>query len=812
MVRNTASVLSIAIASWAGAAQAQVQAPAQNQVPGGDPVANVQVQPSNQLEAIIVTANRQAQSLTDVPISITAFTQETLDQKGVRQVDDLTRLTPGVVLDRSDTRNAASARISIRGIDSSAGAATTGIYIDDTPIQVRQVGFASYSVFPAIFDLERVEVLRGPQGTLFGAGSEGGTVRFITPRPDIDNVRAYSRAEIATTKNGDESFEAGAAINLPLIANTLAARISGYYRKDGGYIDRVEFSRPTITRGVITDPAEVEYVEEEDVNSINTLVLQGSLRWEPSAYVTVLPSVFFQKVETGDANIFWENFSDRENGDFRQGNALGQPSNDKFVLPSLNIEVDLGGVQLVSNTSYFYRDQSAINDYTTFEAGIYTGSPYYPQGNYARAFQYNSQENWTQEVRLQSANPDARLSWVIGAFYTHNKQRAQQFVEDRFLDDNIPGFLPFPVFQAIFGGVPLDQGLYTFVLDPAESIDEQFAGFGQVDFALTESLTLTAGVRVAKTDFSTEASFRGPVVGPVPAVDSGSQSETPITPKFGLSYEPSDDHLFYATVAKGYRVGGYNPKVGNLCGPFLGEIGLEDRPENFGSDSVWSYEIGSKNSLLEDRVQIEASGFYIDWSNIQQQVTLRCGFQFVDNLGSATSKGFDVQFQAAVGSSLTLGGSVGYTKAEFNETVYAGSTSAGVVPLVFEGDDIPLNPWKIYLNAQYDYDVTSTIPGYARVDFQYQSRQNALTPATNPDRGPNATNFGTNIDRQDATLVSVRTGARLGDLDLSVFVNNLLDSAPLLSRGPTVGPIGTAIFQVSTYRPRTYGLTAAFRY
>ena len=801
LVRATASMIAIGTVSCASAALAQEA----NSAASTDPR-------SSQLGEIIVTANRQAESLTDVPISITAYTQETLDKQGVRQVDDLARLTPGVTFDRNDSRNAASARVSIRGIDSAAGAATTGIYIDDTPIQVRQVGFASYSVFPAIFDLERVEVLRGPQGTLFGAGSEGGTVRFITPKPDMDEVRAYSRAEIATTKNGDESFEVGAALNIPLMPGTLSARVSGYYRKDGGYIDRVEFTRPTIVAGAITVPAEVEYVEQEDVNTIDTLVLQGSMRWQPSDMVTVTPSVFYQKIQTGDSNVYWENFSDREAGDFRQGNALGQPSDDEFVLPSLNVEVDLGSVALISNSSYFYRNQSAINDYTTFEAGIYTGSPYYPQGNYARALQFNKQENWTQEIRLQSADPEARLSWVVGAFYTYNKQQAQQFVEDRFLDDGNPAFLPLPAFEAIFGGVPLDEGLYTFVLDPAESVDEQLAGFAQVDFKLTDQLTLTAGARVAKTDFSTTASFRGPVVGPVPAVDSGGQSETPVTPKFGISYEPDPDHLFYATVAKGYRVGGYNPKVGNLCGPNLAEIGLTDRPADFGSDSVWSYEIGSKNALLGNTLQVQASAFYIDWSNIQQQVTLRCGFQFVDNLGSATSKGFDVEFQAAVTSALTLGGSVGYTKAEFKETVFAGSTSAGVVPLVFDGDDIPLSPWKIYLNAQYDYDITPSIPGYARVDFQYQSEQTALTPSTNPDRGLSATNFGTNINRQETATVSMRAGGEIGDLDLSVFVNNLFDTAPLLSRGPTVGPIGTSIFQVTTYRPRTFGLTAAYRY
>lgn len=245
---------------------------------------------------IVVTATRQSETISKVPLSIAAYSQEKLDQQGVRRVDDVARLTPGVTFSRGDQRNAGAANISIRGISSAAGSATTGIYIDDTPIQIRNVGFSAFTPFPAVFDLQRVEVLRGPQGTLFGAGSEGGTVRFITPSPDFDELKFYARSELATTKSGEASFEAGAAISVPLVKDKLAARVSGYYRRDGGYIDRVDY-----TSGNVLD---------KNSNWQDTKVASASLAWKATDAVTVTPSVYFQETWNNDAGTYWEVLSD----------------------------------------------------------------------------------------------------------------------------------------------------------------------------------------------------------------------------------------------------------------------------------------------------------------------------------------------------------------------------------------------------------------------------------------------------------------------------------------------------------------------
>ena len=190
-------------------------------------------------------------------MSIQAFTQESLDQQGVRSVDDLTRVAPGVTFLRngmssSGNYNDEDSDISIRGIDSTAGAATTGIYVDDTPIQTRHLNFGTVNPYPALFDLDRVEVLKGPQGTLFGAGSEGGTIRFITPEASLTTYSGYARAEYGKIDDGGNNYEAGAAFGGPIIDGVLGFRVSASFREDGGWVNRVDYTRPPST----VDPAE----------------------------------------------------------------------------------------------------------------------------------------------------------------------------------------------------------------------------------------------------------------------------------------------------------------------------------------------------------------------------------------------------------------------------------------------------------------------------------------------------------------------------------------------------------------------------
>ncbi|MBS0389385.1 MAG: TonB-dependent receptor plug domain-containing protein, partial [Proteobacteria bacterium] len=193
---------------------------------------------SSAIEEITITATRRAEPLSKVAISVSTFGAEQMDERGVKTFDDLVRLSPGLNLTHQSATGAN--QISIRGISSDAGSGTTGVYIDDTPIQVRNLGFGAGNAFPEMFDIERVEVLRGPQGTLFGSGSEGGTIRFITPEPNLDHASYYARAEVATLANGSPTYEAGFAAGGPIIADHLGFRVSASLRREGGYIDGVD--------------------------------------------------------------------------------------------------------------------------------------------------------------------------------------------------------------------------------------------------------------------------------------------------------------------------------------------------------------------------------------------------------------------------------------------------------------------------------------------------------------------------------------------------------------------------------------------
>ncbi|EZP71123.1 TonB-dependent receptor precursor [Sphingomonas paucimobilis] len=747
---------------------------------------------------IIVTATRQEVTLSKVPLSVAAFNQETLDRQGSRSVDDIARLTPGVTFSRGDARNSGAANISIRGISSTAGSATTGIYIDDTPIQTRSLGYGSFSSFPAVFDLDRVEILRGPQGTLFGAGSEGGTVRFLTPQPDLDDFKIYGRAELATTKSGAPSYEIGAAASAPLVPGKLAARVSAYYRRDGGYIDRVDYRTGDVL--------------DKNSNSQGTVVFQGAIAWQATEQLKITPSVFFQRVTNDDGNAYWENLSDRSDNDYRNGNALANTNHDRFILPALKLDWEGDKVALISNTSYFSRDQSSVSDYSSFEASIWAGNPFFPPEMAAASTFTNTQRNFTQEVRLQSADPDSRLTWVVGGFYSHNRQEAIQYVEDTYLPTLIQQNIGISFEQ--FFGQPLVDGRYTSVMDKAVTIEKQLAAFGQIDFAVTPKLKLTVGLRYAKAKLDASASFVGPVIGP-PVNDQGGQKEKPLTPKFGLSYQASEDTLVYANAAKGYRIGGYNFAVGLPCGVSstgtpvpgteLGALGLTNRPAFFDSDSVWSYEAGAKSKFLNRKLSVEASAFWIDWKNIQQTVALNgCGFNFTDNLGSATSKGFDVQFQLAATDNLTIGGSVGYTKAKFNDTVLAGPSATR--NLVTEGDLIDLHPWQVYLNAQYRFDLMGQ-QAYIRGDYQYLSALKGETVNLNP---LNGTADLTIPAQQEVNNLSLRAGLSFDGFDLSVFANNVTNGSATLARSHDPGT--TLFFRRVTQRPRTLGVTATFRY
>jgi outer membrane receptor protein involved in Fe transport len=747
-------------------------------------------QDATALEEVVVTATKTTQLLQDVPISISAYRQERMDQLGIRNVQDIATLTPGVQIEAVRER-ASGTNISIRGVSSRIGAGTTGIYIDDAPIQVRVIGYDATNVYPLVFDLERVEVLRGPQGTLYGAGSMGGNLRFITPKPSLSRFQAYGRGEVADTAGGGLSYEAGAAVGAPIIEDRMALRVSAWARREGGWVDRAD-----VRTGAITD-------RNSDYN--DAAVVRAALTFAATDALTITPSIFYQTLRVNDASSYWSNLSERGADRYLNGYPLYQDYEDHFVLPNLLVEYDLGPVRLTSSTSYFKRRAENEWDYSTVvPAVLSSGAIQTLPGYTAVAYFEDEQENLTQELRLQNADPDARLTWVAGLFYGNMRQTNLQSIDAvnyAFLLRAFglpPSALP-PLADAG------EYGLSTLLIHN-KTVDQQFAIFGEANFKLTDRLTLTGGLRIARTKLEFANGQAGPFNGPITG-GVASQTATPVTPKVGLKFDIDDRNMVYVTAAKGYRIGGGNAALPrDICRAEMDRIGISAAPETYDADTLWSYEVGAKNTLLDGRLELNSSAFLVDWKDIQQQVFLRCAFQYVENVGGARSVGFDLQARLKVSPELTLSGAVGYVHAEYTSDAYP-NDNRNLQPLVADGNSLGIQPWSATLTADYERPLAGEGALYANATVTYRSEDKGRTPFLEPrsvsyDPG--------RLNAEAYTLVNLRAGVRFDTWDLSVFAENLFNDDARLSRNHD--QVRTTIFRETSLRPRTVGVTTTYRY
>ena len=794
------------------------------------------------LDEIVVTATRRKERLQDVPISISAFSQEKLDAQGLKNIDEVTRLAPGVTFSRNGMGSSANyndetSDINIRGVDSTAGTSTTGIYIDDTPVQSRHIGFGSVNTFPALFDLDRVEVLRGPQGTLFGAGAEGGAVRFITPQPGLREQTGYVRGELSTTRYGDPSYEGGAAMGGPIIDDKLGFRVSASYRRDGGWVDRVGYTLddPTI---LLPTPTYANDVERR-ANWSDTMTLRAALTWKVSDSLKITPSIYYQRLHLNDTSAYWTSLSNPRAGVYRNGNALPNVSTDPFTLAAIKAEWDVGFATVTSNTSYLSRDQHSVSDYSQYlrATWAYFGAlpNTYPQNG---AFGYapfgDVQRNFYQEIRASSNDPTAHLTWNAGVFYAHLNENVPEDIIDPTLPAEIQAFAPdFYGPNGLCGALACPNGLI-YTGQESRVIDKQIAAFGELQYKLTDTIKTTVGLRLSKVDFTGSVNETGPFLGET-IVTSTSGSERPITPKAVLSWQPDRDNMYYASASKGFRPGGVNVGVGSICSIDLTSLGLpivngkRQVPGQFESDSLWSYELGGKNTFIGHTLQINTSVFYIDWKNIQQNVYLpSCGEQFTGNLGKATSKGGDINVVYRPVAQLTLDLTVAYTDAKFDKSSCAGSLvfdgtvcSGGsdpnngglpyqVAPVASSGDALLGAPWSVTAAAEYHFTQWQGRTPYVRVDYQHTSAQ---TKILNTQNSNNALYDTTIPGLPNTNNLNLRGGFRFNGFDVSVFVNNLTNAHPLMYKSRDIAyDVTDTLYFERGVRPRTIGVTATYRY
>jgi iron complex outermembrane receptor protein len=815
--------------------------------------------PTVGLQEVVVTATRREQSLSKVPISITALTQESLDERGIRDFSEVARFTPGVNFDNSGTNN-----ISIRGISGTGGAGTTGIYIDDTPIQMRALAFSPDEALPKSFDIDRVEVLRGPQGTLFGSGSEGGTVRYITTQPSLTKTSIYSRAEVGTTQGGDLSYEAGVAAGGPLVQGTLGARLSVWYRRDGGWIDQL-------------DPYTLTTVERNANHEENSL-LRLAVLWAPNEHWSITPSIYYQDRKRHNGEDYWPLYSNPGNHQFVNADPNARNSPDKFYLPSLKIEGDIGSARLISNTSYYHRENTTGYEGTLYNLGYYqtqnaapifcnptlspavcgTGSPWlvpYPlldgSGLHVPGLDYrapsainNGQQNLTQEIRLQSAEPNARLVWTTGIFLTENRQTYLEQIHDPMLNQLTNLVLGLPYTQVFCYIDPVSGNCVPVPYDPAypddayflktSSKDTQAAVFGEITYGVTERFKATVGARFSRMKYTFDTLTGGPQLYAATRAGTGDISENAFTPKVSLQFQADPNDMYYATYAKGFRPGGANNPIPNAaCPTDFANFGIQTDPATFSSDSVNSFEVGAKNNF-NNRVRLATSVYYIRWNNIQQLIVPPvCQISFIANTGAAIAKGADLQADVAVSDNLTLELATGYTDARYTEDFRFSSTGLDPRPLVANGDAIigasseagggqPTAPFTAALGVQYHFNFFSH-DTFVRVDGEYAAR--AKWPSAGLD--PNTSqNDPASFVLPSTTFVSFRSGMQLGPWSLQAFVDNLTNTHDItaynysICSNPGAGagvaclpntPGASRLQRAFTFKPRTFGLTMIFR-
>jgi outer membrane receptor protein involved in Fe transport len=723
---------------------------------------------SVQLEEVTVTATRREESIEKVPISVSALTGQDLERAGIKELGDIAAVTPGLQFTIPGQSFSTINVVSIRGLNTLGGASVVGIYLDDTPIQGRLSPVGNVGTpLPILFDLNRVEVERGPQGTLFGAGSEAGTIRFIANEPSLSKFEGSTSAEISSTDGGGASGEAGAAIGGPIIPDVLGFRLSVWARHDGGYIDQ----ESPITQEIVA----------RNVNTDNKLAARAALAIKPVENVTITPSVYFQSIRSGDGGRFYGLFSDAANGVFNDGPLAPEIVTDQFVLPSVKVSADLGFAELTGIVSYYHRTLNLNTDLSAFAGAvglINYGSPLGPEyatspndiapdptGQTARAT--------TEEIRLASTDPHAFLTWIAGIFNDHRAQDDWQYLYSGFIDPTQP--MLYSAHQNI--------------------VDQQTAIFAQGDFHLTHKATVTLGARVAKVKTDQSNAYGDGILNAgVPPISYSEDRESPVTPRFSFSYQATKDHMLYTSITKGFRIGGGNGELPDSCNTVT--------PQSYSSDYVWNYEVGAKNRFLDGRLQVDTSVFHLRWSNIQQLIPFPCGLQYTANAGAAVSNGFDLAIRAMLTEHLQWSLTTGYSNAHYTKTVL---DPAGD-PVASAGDrvgSLPTvsPPWDVDTFAYYRIPVPTGQDVYLRGEEQYHSKnpgpfinQNPLNPAYLP----------LAVATPATHLFNARLGVLSGRLDVSLFVNNLFNSHPLLAAqqfSPT-----SSLLTYSSFRPRTVGL------
>ena len=752
-----------------------------------------QVEQTDQIEVVKVTAQKRKEDPSKVAMSISAVTGAQLQAEHVTDITDLTRVVPNVSFTAASGNGGAgpgTSNIEIRGISSAAGAATVGIYLGEVPVTVGNV-YTMGNVEPKFFDLDRVEVLRGPQATLYGAGSMGGTIKFVPNEPDLKEREFTTYTEASSTKGGSMNYSANVVGNFPLIKDELALRMGVQVQHTGGFINQVDGDGNTLSN---------------NINKIDDQELRLALKWSPLRTLTISPSIYYQKVDAHDISAF-----NLELPPYQALKQVREPSRDVLFAPSVTVNWDMGAADLTSSTSYFQRkfdrtqNGSAYNSYSlsTFMTSIADGGTA-PQelidgvAALPSAVYLNNQvRQIAQEFRLASKPYDATVSpwtWLGGVYFSRQHTN---------ITENDPIFGVNALFQQ-FGFSTSDPDILPGAFPDDFPGDNSFSGnfhyrerqdsvFGEVNYYFTPAVHATVGARYLRAS-STLSQHNGLYLAGAGSNGGADQSSRAFTPKYALTWEIDPSNTVYTSVAKGFRLGGSNVYVPpTTCGPDLEANGITDAPSTYSPDSLWSYEVGNKSRFLGGRVTVNADLFYVKWKNIQQGVYLpTCAYTYNANAGDATSKGFEFEIKGKPMPGLTLSAAGGYVKAELSNDI---GLQSGIVG-AHDGAPIQGVPkYNASASAQYNFAVGER-SAFVMGDVRWVGASHG---SLDPDQ--------TDYLRPAYHTVDLSAGMSFDRVNLTVFVKNALDDDTLIQH-----PQVASIVQGYRVNPRSIGVSLAAKF
>ncbi|MBA2918720.1 TonB-dependent receptor [Sphingomonas sp. MAH-20] len=755
---------------------------------------------------IIVTATKRATTVQDVPFSINAQTQEDIQRSGAVTLEDLSRNVAGLTV---QNLGPGQSQVSVRGV-------SAGQIVRDQPGVKEQVGVyldesvVSLSLFTPdfdLFDLNRVETLRGPQGTLFGSGSVGGTIRYITNQPNTERVEGQVEGNLNVIDGGSMGGSAKGAVNLPL-SEMVAVRAVGYYTRYGGFIDALREG------GGI----------DRNVNDGERYGGRLSMLFKPADGISITPRVVYQKV-TADGfnrqevyNLFANPFTTTRPaitlGKRQQYLLLDEAFSDETFLADLTANFDIGAVTLTSVTSYINRDILVSRD-----ASALTGSVSVDLGFPAAAVLLPSNlrdttdlETFTQEVRLAS-NGSGPFQWLIGGFYSDIDRGYTQRLPTPGYDAFTDAALGAGTSAAVANGFPANS---PYNSDIPYKI-KQKAVFGEASYDFGQ-LKLTAGGRYY--DFKETRDFvsGGLFANGDRRIGDKTKSDG-FTPRFIVTYEPSANVSVNLQAAKGFRLGGVNDPLnlplcsGGATGPDAATYG--NRP-TYKDETLWNYELGVKSQFAG--ITFNAAGFYNDIKNLQVTADAgSCSSRVVFNVPKAHAAGVEMELSARPAPGFTLGINGTYVESKFDSSVV--DANGVVIAGIRDGNRLPTVPkFQFSANADYEFPIRTDWTGY--VDASIQHVGSRYTQPSDQENNPRTFVHGLPFGGAPATaattvdlklpnyqLVNLSVGVRTqSGFELTAYVHNLFDTNPLLSFDRERG--GRARLGFNVGQPRTYGITA----